>query len=123
MFGLLFHRVKLNEDDNLAAYEESNSNSHQRKLMLDHIQKLPELKDCNIMVFADDGYSGADFNRPNFVKMMDLIKTGKIHVIVTKDYSRLGRDYLEDGNYMEYIFPVLQVRYISVNDNYDSAKT
>ena len=73
------------------------------------------------MEFADDGYSGADFNRPNFVKMMDLIKTGKIHVIVTKDYSILGRDYLEDGNYIEYIFPVLQVRYISVNDNYDSA--
>ena len=90
MFGLLFHRVKLNEDDNLASHEESNSNSHQLKLMLDHIQKLPELKDCNIMVFADDGYSGADFNRPNFVKMMDLVKTGKIHAIVTKDYSRLG---------------------------------
>ena len=111
------------EDDNLAAHEESNSISHQRKLMLDHIQKLPELKDCNIMEFSDDGYSGADFNRPNFVKMMDLIKTGKIHVIVTKDYSRLGRDYLEVGNYMECIFPVLQVRYISVNDNYDSANS
>lgn len=89
------------EDDNLAAHEESNSISHQRKLMLDHIQKLPELKDCNIMEFSDDGYSGADFSRPNFVKMMDLVKAGKIQVIVTKDYSRLGRDYLEVGNYME----------------------
>lgn len=97
------------EDDNLAAHEESNSISHQRKLMLDHIQKLPELKDCNIMEFSDDGYSGADFSRPNFVKMMDLVKAGKIQVIVTKDYSRLGRDYLEVGNYMECIFPVLQV--------------
>ncbi len=100
------------EDDNLAAHEESNSISHQRKLMLDHIQKLPELKDCNIIEFADDGYSGADFNRPDFVKMMGLVKAGKIQVIVTKDYSRLGRDYLEVGNYMECIFPVLQVRYI-----------
>ena len=111
------------EDDNLAAHEESNSISHQRKLMIDHIQKLPELKDCNIMEFSDDGYSGADFSRPNFVKMMDLVKAGKIQVIVTKDYSRLGRDYLEVGNYMECIFPVLQVRYISVNDNYDSANS
>lgn len=111
------------EDDNLAAHEESNSISHQRKLMLDHIQKLPELKGCNILEFADDGYSGADFNRPNFVKMMDLVKAGKIQIIVTKDYSRLGRDYLEVGNYMECIFPVLQVRYISVNDNYDSANS
>ena len=64
------------EDDNLAAHEESNSISHQRKLMLDHIQKLPELKDCNIIEFADDGYSGADFNRPDFVKMMGLVKAG-----------------------------------------------
>ena len=111
------------EDDNLAAHEESNSISHQRKLMLDHIQKLPELNDCNIMEFSDDGYSGADFSRLNFVKMMDLVKAGKIQVIVTKDYSRLGRDYLEVGNYMECIFPVLQVRYISVNDNYDSANS
>ena len=111
------------EDDNLAAHEESNSISHQRKLMLDHIQKLPELKDCNIIEFADDGYSGADFNRPDFVKMMGLVKAGKIQVIVTKDYSRLGRDYLEVGNYMECIFPVLQVRYISVNDSYDSANS
>ena len=114
---------KKSEDDNLAAHEESNSISHQRKLMLDHIQKLPELKDCNIMEFSDDGYSGADFSRPNFVKMMDLVKAGKIQVIVTKDYSRLGRDYLEVGNYMECIFPVLKVRYISVNDNYDSANS
>ena len=50
--------------------------------MLDHIQKLPELKGCNILEFADDGYSGADFNRPNFVKMMDLVKAGKIQIIV-----------------------------------------
>ena len=55
--------------------------------------------------------------------MMGLVKAGKIQVIVTKDYSRLGRDYLEVGNYMECIFPVLQVRYISVNDSYDSANS
>lgn len=119
---VLYMRLS-DEDDNLAAHEESNSISHQRKLMLDHIQKLPELKDCNIIEFADDGYSGADFNRPDFVKMMELVKAGKIQVIVTKDYSRLGRDYLEVGNYMECIFPVLQVRYISVNDSYDSANS
>lgn len=109
--------------DNMIDLKRILSFSHQRKLMLDHIQKLPELKDCNIMEFSDDGYSGADFSRPNFVKMMDLVKAGKIQVIVTKDYSRLGRDYLEVGNYMECIFPVLQVRYISVNDNYDSANS
>ena len=86
------------EDDNLAAHEESNSISHQRKLMIDHIQKLPELKDCNIMEFSDDGYSGADFSRPNFVKMMDLVKAGKIQVIVTKDYSRLYGMYISGSS-------------------------
>lgn len=109
------------EDDNLAVHEESNSIAHQRKLMLDHIAKLPELKGFHIIEFSDDGYSGADFNRPDFQRMMKMVKNGSIQVIITKDYSRLGRDYLEVGNYMEYIFPVLQVRYISVNDNYDSA--
>lgn len=108
------------EDDNLAVHEESNSIAHQRKLMLDHIAKLPELKGFHIIEFSDDGYSGADFNRPDFQRMMKMVKAGGIQVIITKDYSRLGRDYLEVGNYMEYIFPVLQVRYISVNDNYDS---
>ncbi len=106
-----------------SAHEESNSITHQRKLMLDHIATIPELRDSNILEFADDGYSGASFDRPEFQKMMQLVKAGKIQVIVTKDYSRLGRDYLEVGNYMEYIFPTLQIRYISVNDQYDSDKS
>ena len=111
------------EDDNLAAHEESNNIAHQRKLMLDHIEKFPDLQGFNIVEFSDDGYSGADFNRPGFQKMMKMVKAGGIQVIITKDYSRLGRDYLEVGNYMECIFPVLQVRYISVNDHYDSANS
>lgn len=110
------------EDDNLSAGAESNSISHQRKLMLDHIAGLPELRDYTIVEFSDDGYSGASFDRPDFQRMMKQVKSGQIQVIVTKDYSRLGRDYLEVGNYMEYIFPMLQIRYISVNDGYDSDK-
>ena len=111
------------EDDNLAPHEESNSIAHQRKLMLDHIERFPDLQGFNIVEFSDDDYSGADFNRPGFQKMMKMVKAGGIQVIITKDYSRLGRDYLEVGNYMECIFPVLQVRYISVNDHYDSANS
>ena len=55
-----------------------------------------------------------------FEEMMTQVKEGNIQVIITKDYSRLGRDYLEVGRYLEFVFPVLKVRYISVNDNYDS---
>ena len=116
---VLYMRLS-DEDDNLAAHEESNSISHQRKLMLDHIQKLPELKDCNIIEFADDGYSGADFERPDYMKLMEDVRADKISCIVVKDLSRLGRDYIEVGSLLEQILPLYQVRVIAVNDNYDS---
>lgn len=69
---------------------------------------------------GDDGISGTRFDREAFEEMMTQVKEGNIQVIITKDYSRLGRDYLEVGRYLEFVFPVLKVRYISVNDNYDS---
>ena len=108
------------EDDNMPKGAESNSISHQRQLMMEYVSGHPDLQEYRIVEFSDDGFSGADFGRPNFQKMMDMVKAGSIGVIITKDYSRLGRDYLEVGNYMECIFPLMQVRYISVNDGYDS---
>ena len=108
------------EDDDKAKTDESNSISHQRKLMLDYVAGQPDLSGCDILEFSDDGYSGTDFERPDFQKMMKMVKAGQINIIITKDYSRLGRDYLEVGNYMECIFPLFQIRYISVNDYYDS---
>lgn len=108
------------EDDEKGKADESNSISGQRGLMLDYLAGQPELSGHEILEFSDDGYSGTDFSRPDFQRMMKMAKEGRINVIITKDYSRLGRDYLEVGNYMECIFPLLQVRYISVNDNYDS---
>ena len=111
------------EDDNMPKGAESNSISHQRQLMMEYVSGHPDLQGYRIAEFVDDGYSGADFTRPNFQKMMDMVKAGSIGVIITKDYSRLGRDYLEVGNYMECIFPLMQVRYISVNDGYDSRES
>ena len=98
------------EDDNMPKGAESNSISHQRQLMMEYVSGHPDLQEYRIVEFADDGFSGADFGRPNFQKMMDMVKAGNIGVIITKDYSRLGRDYLEVGNYMECIFPLMQVR-------------
>ncbi len=111
------------EDDNMPKGAESNSISHQRQLMMEYVSGHPDLQEYRIVEFADDGFSGADFGRPNFQKMMDMVKAGNIGVIITKDYSRLGRDYLEVGNYMECIFPLMQVRYISINDGYDSKES
>ncbi|MCI8892766.1 MAG: recombinase family protein [Eubacterium sp.] len=116
--------VRLSKEDGaVASHEkaESNSIANQKSLIREFLKSKNDI--VIEQEYVDDGFSGSNFSRPNFVKMMDLVKAGKIQVIVTKDYSRLGRDYLEVGNYMECIFPVLQVRYISVNDNYDSANS
>lgn len=68
----------------------------------------------------DDGYSGVFFDRPAFQKILNLIEENKVETLITKDLSRLGRNYISVGNYIEMEFPHRDVRYIAVNDNYDS---
>ncbi len=74
----------------------------------------------NIQIFVDDGYSGVSFNRPDFQRLLGLMEKGKVKTLITKDLSRLGRNYIEVGNYTEILFPRWNVRYIAINDNYDS---
>lgn len=104
-----------------AAKDESNSISAQRSLIARHIDETPEL--CNLprLEFCDDGFSGTNFSRPDFQRMIELTKQGEIGCIIVKDLSRFGRDYLEVGDYLEHIFPFLGIRFISVNDHYDSS--
>ena len=71
-------------------------------------------------LFCDNGRSGTDFARPQFEKLMDLVRKGQIDCIVVKDLSRFGRNYKETGNYLERIFPFLGVRFIAINDNFDT---
>ena len=71
-------------------------------------------------VYVDDGYSGLNFNRPDFQRLLTDIKAGNINMVLTKDLSRLGRDYIMTGYYSEIFFPAQGVRYIALNDNYDS---
>ncbi len=96
---------------------DSDSIVHQRAIL----EKYAE-DNCfpNIRVFVDDGYSGVSFDRPGFQEMYKLIEAGKVGIVITKDLSRLGRNYIEVGNYTEFIFPRYGVRYIAINDNYDS---
>ena len=77
----------------------------------------------NIQIFVDDGYSGVSFNRPDFQRLLELMEKGKVKTLITKDLSRLGRNYLEVGQYTEMLFPRWNVRYIAINDNYDSLYT
>lgn len=102
---------------------ESNSISTQRQLIRDYIKKDPELAGCRLIEMCDDGFSGTHFDtRPQFMEMIEMAKAGKISCIIVKDFSRFGRDYVELGNYLEQVFPFLGIRFISVNDGYDSAK-
>lgn len=74
----------------------------------------------NTKLFVDDGYSGVSFNRPAFQELLELMEQGKVATLITKDLSRLGRNYIEVGNYTEILFPQWNVRYIAINDNFDS---
>ena len=108
------------EDGDVAAggRPESNSISNQKDLIMDYVGKHPKIHVHSVRV--DDGYSGVDFNRPNFQQMLDDIRTGSVDCVIVKDLSRFGRNYIEAGRYIEKIFPMMGVRFIAVTDGYDS---
>ena len=108
--------VRLSRED--GDKEESNSVTGQKDLIRDYLSRHPELRECGMKV--DDGYTGSNFERPAFQEMMADEKAGKDKCIVVKDLSRFGRDHLEAGEYIEKIFPFLGVRFIAINDHYDS---
>ena len=111
-----------NEDRNQSPdQKESGSISSQRKLIQGYIRSHKEFERCTVMERLDDGLSGRYFDsRPGFTDMIDLCRRGKINCIIVKDCSRFGRNYVELGDYLEQIFPFLGIRFISVNDHYDS---
>lgn len=102
------------------AKDESNSIEAQRQIVRRHIAEAPSLAHLPQLEFCDDGFSGTNFERPAFKRMIEMIREGGISCVIVKDLSRFGRDYLEVGDYLEHIFPFLGIRFISVNDHYDS---
>ena len=99
---------------------ESDSIGNQRDMLMAFLERNPDIRLHKVR--ADDGYSGVNYDRPDFIKMMDAVNNKEINCIIVKDFSRLGRNFIETGKYIEKIFPFLGVRFISVNDNYDSAR-
>ena len=100
--------------------DESNSIENQRALLQEYVEAIPELSLYEQTEYIDDGYTGTNFERPGFKQLIEDAQSGKIQVILVKDLSRLGRDYIGVGDYIEQIFPVLNVRFIAVNNHYDS---
>ena len=101
--------------------DESCSITAQRQLIRDYIGSHVEFSRCRVIERCDDGFSGTHFDtRPGFTEMIGLAKKGGVNCIIVKDFSRFGRNYVELGDYLEQLFPFLGVRFISVNDGYDS---
>lgn len=96
----------------------SNSIANQKELIMDYLKSHHEIR--VVSTYTDDGYSGVDFERPDFRRLLSDIRENKINCVVVKDLSRFGRNYIESGRYIEKIFPMLGVRFIAVTDGYDS---
>ena len=101
---------------------ESNSVSNQRKILTDYYNAHEELHIYEPIEFVDDGYTGTSFERPQFDAMLKMVRSGEIRCIIIKDLSRLGRNYLEAGNYLDMILPLYGTRFISVTDNFDTER-
>ena len=100
--------------------KESNTITNQKEMINSFISKEKNM--TIVDYYVDDGYTGTTFDRPGFQEMMKDISDGRINTIIVKDLSRLGRNSLEVGKYIEEIFPIYNIRIIAINDNVDSFK-
>ena len=91
--------------------------STQKTMLKDYAKRNGFL---NCQFYVDDGYSGTNYDRPAFRQLIEDIQDGEVSTLITKDLSRLGRNYLETGTYIEVFFPNHNVRYIAINDGVDS---
>ncbi len=106
------------EDIDGSMKAESNSISSQRELLRAYVRKQEDMELFDI--YVDDGYSGSNFDRPEFKRMMADIEKGNVDCVIVKDLSRLGRDYIEAGRLIQKTFPAFHVRFIALTDNFDS---
>lgn len=111
--------ARLSDDDaDKGETKESDSIVNQKEYIREYLKSMPEIRVCSER--ADDGFSGVDFFRPGFQQMLEEVRAGEINCIVVKDLSRLGRNYIDTGKYLQE-FARLGVRFIAINDGYDTA--
>ena len=125
-FKKIYHAaiyVRLSKEDGDvagASKAEGNSISNQKELIRDFLKDKEDIVVVSERV--DDGYSGSSFERPGFQQMLEDIRRGAVDCVIVKDLSRFGREYIDTGRYIERLFPALGVRFIAVNDHYDSLR-
>ncbi len=116
----IYLRLSSADDDISISKEESSSITSQRSYINSFLDSELQFKKADRVEYLDDGYTGTNEKRPAFAKMIQDVRAGKINLIIVKDLSRFFRDYIEAGNYLECVFPFFGVRFISINDGYDS---
>ena len=116
--GITALYCRLSRDD--GTDNDSNSITNQKKLLQKYAK---EHGFGNTRYYVDDGYTGTNFNRPGFQKLLEDMDMGYVTTLIVKDMSRLGRDYLMTGQYIEMILPDYDVRYIAINDNVDTLRS
>ena len=108
--------IRLSRED--GDREESNSIASQRELLTEFVDTQTDMTAPRL--YTDDGCTGTDFDRPDFQRMLVDLRAGLVNCVIVKDLSRFGRNYVGVGEYLEHVFPLLNVRFISVSDNVDS---
>lgn len=114
--------LRISSEDVKVSDCDSNSIVSQRERINDYIVNHKELKKASLKEYTDDGISGTNFRREAVMRLIEDAKHGLINCVIVKDFSRFGRNYIETGTYIDKIFPFLGIRFISVNDHYDSEK-
>ena len=107
---------RLSKDD--GKNHESDSIANQRVLIREYVKTHPNIK--LVDEAFDDGYTGTNYDRPGFGKVMEAVNSGAVNCVIVKDLSRLGREYVETGKYLEMVFPSMGIRFIAINDDVDS---
>lgn len=118
MLAMYLRLSRDDEDIDGNTKSESNSISSQRELIRAFIREHDDMELYDI--YIDDGFTGSNFERPEFKRMIEDVEVGKVNCVIVKDLSRFGRDYIEAGRFIQKTFPALGVRFIAITDNYDS---
>lgn len=115
--------IRLSKEDE-DVKDESNSVTSQNTILDEFVERNQNDNEEFVVydTYIDDGYSGTDFDRPDFQRLLEDMKAGKFNTIIIKDLSRLGRNYIEAGNFIEQIFPLFKIRFISISEDIDSVK-
>jgi DNA invertase Pin-like site-specific DNA recombinase len=114
----IYKYIRLSLDD---AQTDSMSIENQRLILNRYVADL-DIPGANVVEIVDNGYSGTNYERPGVQELLELVRAGKVNCIIVKDFSRFGRNAIETGYFIERVFPLFRVRFISVSDNFDSAE-